>query len=163
MPIFDMYYFSMGNLLQLLKREDPNNFKLPDNVFLDFESKYTIYWYNLDLLQVFWRKQQKVLAFQKFSSWYSAHYFLPIFVLFSVAHSLRCNIYLRAPLYNFLAKWNNPDHSLRGTFTWDFYVGLLRGNLTWESYVGLLRGTLAWDSYVGLLHGTLTWDSYMGL
>eukprot|EP00116_Pleurobrachia_bachei_P015551 sb/3475813/ len=28
----------MGNLLQLLKREDSNNFKLPDNVFLDFEN-----------------------------------------------------------------------------------------------------------------------------
>lgn len=28
----------MGNLLQLLKREESNNFKLPDNVFLDFEN-----------------------------------------------------------------------------------------------------------------------------
>ncbi|XP_063675716.1 CYFIP-related Rac1 interactor B-like isoform X2 [Bolinopsis microptera] len=28
----------MGNLLQLLRKEDSNNFKLPDNVFLDFEN-----------------------------------------------------------------------------------------------------------------------------
>ena len=26
------------------------------------------------------------------------------------------------------AEWNNPDHGLRGTLTWDSYVGLLRGN-----------------------------------
>ena len=49
------------------------------------------------------------------------------------------------------AKWNNPDHGLRGTLTWESYVGILRGTLTWKSYVGLLRGNLTWKSYVGLL------------
>ena len=50
----------------------------------------------------------------------------------------------------FSTEWNNPDHGLRGTLTWESYVGLLRGTLTWDSYVGILRGTLTWESYVGI-------------
>ena len=40
-------------------------------------------------------------------------------------------------IFKLTAKWNNPDHGLRGTLTWDSYVGLLRGTLTWDSYMGI--------------------------
>ena len=54
----------------------------------------------------------------------------------------------------FWAEWNNPDHSLRGTLTW---------NLMWDSYVGILCGTLMWDSYVESYVGLLRGQAVVGI
>ena len=53
---------------------------------------------NLLILFISKMDTESDLTFQKyFSSRYSAHYFLPIFVLFSVAHSLRSQNLSQAP------------------------------------------------------------------